>query len=394
MSRVEANPYVERARRLSSGLSEFARETDATKAFPKRSVDLIRDAALLGWFIREEDGGVSGSIADFCRITAHLGEGCTSTALIYAMHCQQAALLRRHGGDALRPQARSVAEGALMASVTTEREKGGDLLTVQTPLVWTDSEVLVERDAPVVSYGRHADLLLVTMRRSAQHPPTEVALVLLDPREAGIDGNGAWDAMGMRGTCSAGLRISQRVPSNRVFPEPFHGMALTTMIPIGHLGWASAWMGAARGAMRRLLTELRLQRRGLTSELFLHRVGELRLALDLVEALIADVARDVDLAWSGDTRERFKDAALNIRVNSVKVAAARLTFQVVNSLVEMAGLAHGYREGSMTGLERVFRDLRSATLMFHDDRLLQANGRLTLIDTLTGGELSLTGSRD
>jgi hypothetical protein len=31
-------------------------------------------------------------------------------------------------------------------------------------------------------------------------------------------------------------------------------------------------------------------------------------------------------------------------------------------------------------IERVFRDLRSATLMYHNDRLLGANGKLILVE--------------
>jgi acyl-CoA dehydrogenase len=43
-------------------------------------------------------------------------------------------------------------------------------------------------------------------------------------------------------------------------------------------------------------------------------------------------------------------------------------------------LAQGYMKNTALDLERVFRDLRSATLMYHNDRLLGANGKLILVE--------------
>jgi hypothetical protein len=53
---------------------------------------------------------------------------------------------------------------------------------------------------------------------------------------------------------------------------------------------------------------------------------------------------------------------------------------VVDGLMEVAGLATGYRRTPESPLERIFRDLRSASLMYSNDRLLLASGRLGLLD--------------
>jgi acyl-CoA dehydrogenase len=52
----------------------------------------------------------------------------------------------------------------------------------------------------------------------------------------------------------------------------------------------------------------------------------------------------------------------------------------VDGLLEVAGLFTGYKRDSAIPLERIFRDLRSASLNFANDRLLTMNGALTLLD--------------
>ena len=56
-----------------------------------------------------------------------------------------------------------------------------------------------------------------------------------------------------------------------------------------------------------------------------------------------------------------------------------MAFDVIDGLMELRGFP-GYTRADKGGLERVFRDLRSAALMFSNDRLLQANGRLMLVE--------------
>jgi acyl-CoA dehydrogenase len=371
----------------------FAVEVDRAGRFPSESLGALRNAGLLGWFVPESLGGREGGLLDFCRACALIGEGCTSTALIWAMHCQQTAVLARHALPAHADSLRRIGAGALIASVTTEPGKGGDLLSAVAPLRYAGQLVLVDRSAPVVSYGEEADFFLITMRRDEQAPTNDVALVLLERGHASVEVRGAWEAMGMRGTRSVPMNFSARVPRANVLTGHFPTMALQTMIPVGHLGWASSWFGAARGAMQRLVDYARRPRSrlrvGLSSELFIARLAEQRMRLDLLESLIASTAENIAAHWrAGSAADVYESPELKIRINNVKLASAKLTFAVVTDLVEMAGLADGYLAGGETGIERVFRDLRSASLMFHDDRLLAANGRLTLIDRRATGPLS------
>jgi acyl-CoA dehydrogenase len=57
-----------------------------------------------------------------------------------------------------------------------------------------------------------------------------------------------------------------------------------------------------------------------------------------------------------------------------------LSFSFLDRIVEISGLNLGYSRASELGIERTFRDLRSASLMFANDRLLETNGKLILTE--------------
>jgi acyl-CoA dehydrogenase len=108
------------------------------------------------------------------------------------------------------------------------------------------------------------------------------------------------------------------------------------------------------------------------------RVAQVRIDLELVSAYLNRVVAEVSAARA---EGRPVDAeGIQIHLNTLKVAAARLTFQAVDRLVQLAGLSVGYLKDSPIPLERHFRDLRSASLNNADDRLLTATGALTLLD--------------
>ena len=194
------------------------------------------------------------------------------------------------------------------------------------------------------------------MRRSPEATPAEIVLVYAEGDELTRTVADGWYAMGMRGTSSVPMHIAGRVPADRLIdPEGgFRQVAVTAMIPAGHMMWTACWLGAAKAAYRQLMHILRTPdlRSGypLKSDLYAERVARVRLDIDLVEALL------------------------------LRVAAERL-FAAVDAIVQLAGLGFGYRVQTETSIERIFRDLRSASLMFANDRLLITNGKLAQLDT-------------
>jgi acyl-CoA dehydrogenase len=75
----------------------------------------------------------------------------------------------------------------------------------------------------------------------------------------------------------------------------------------------------------------------------------------------------------------LRPAATQIHLNTLKVAAAELSYDVANQLIELGGFELGYTRGAGR-LEQLLRDLRSASINYSNDRLLSATGRLMFLD--------------
>ncbi|NEE17806.1 acyl-CoA/acyl-ACP dehydrogenase, partial [Streptomyces sp. SID7499] len=71
-------------------------------AFPRESVEALREAGLFGLLVPTEHGGMGGDLGDLVDVAVLLAGGCLSTAMIWAMHCQQVDAVARHAGERLR----------------------------------------------------------------------------------------------------------------------------------------------------------------------------------------------------------------------------------------------------------------------------------------------------
>jgi acyl-CoA dehydrogenase len=371
------------ARRVAQEVARrYASSVDSDDRFPTEAIEALRDAGLLALLVPQVAGGMGARFSDACEVAMTLGRECVSTALIWAMHSQQIAIIADHALDQWHDTLADVAaRGALVASATTEPEKGGSLLLARAALQLEGDRVRVDRPSPVVSYGGEADYYLVTMRRGAAHPETDVCFVLLSEGDGRVTGD--WKAMGMRGTRSVSMRFEAEVREDRVLKKDFRQIVISTAIPAAHLAWTSAWYGAARGALDRFVALLRddaRERRRFASDLFCSRLAEARLSLDLLESLLRGLIRRYE-SMRGEPAPpcAYEDPEWTIALNGLKVAGSRISYATVDLLIEAAGLTRGYLRDETLGLERVFRDLRSASLMVNNDHLLQMNAKQMLM---------------
>ncbi|ANS70544.1 acyl-CoA dehydrogenase type 2 [Streptomyces lincolnensis] len=377
-------PPVSLGERLSpvrSVVREHAAATDREASFPEAALKALRRSGLLGLLVPKEYGGLGGTTTDLIDVVGELARECLSVAMIYVMHCQQAAVLVEHADDALRAALLPrVADGTLyLGSVTTDPGNRGRLLSVSSGLRGDDTTLHVDRDAPVVTGGTHADGFLISMRALGASSPESLTLVYADREQLRITVTGDWNPLGMRATHSVPMRLTGDVPARQTVGRPggFRDIALATMAPLAHLGWAACWLGAADGALARVVRHLRTQRDrvDLHSDLLLHRLSRVRQRLDTVHALI----RHATQALPGERRD-LTSAPVQLLLNTVKLTASEQCPAAVDELVQLMGMFHGYLRDSPLALERTLRDLRSAPLNYSNDRLHAADGALVLMD--------------
>ncbi|MCU0650488.1 MAG: acyl-CoA dehydrogenase family protein, partial [Gemmatimonadaceae bacterium] len=112
---------VERIAREIAAVHADAVDRDAR--FPAEAFDALRKAGALGALVPVELGGPGASLEEVVAHCTTLGRVCASTAMIYAMHQIEVAVLVRHAVDqpVLRAYLRDLVEQQwLIASATSE----------------------------------------------------------------------------------------------------------------------------------------------------------------------------------------------------------------------------------------------------------------------------------
>jgi len=355
-----------------------AAANDAAAAFPLTALREMRTSGLLGCLVPAQFGGEGLTVREMAAAAYRLGRVDTSTAMVFAMHCQQSAAIVEHASPRLRRELlpRLAAGELYLASVTTEQRTGGHLLTGSTAAEQSGDRLHIDRFAPVCTGGAVADGFLVSMLSPTATSDTQTTLVYAARDQLVVEPMGAWNPVGMRATSSGPLRLSGSVPLWQVVGADggFRDIAVNTFAPVGHIGWAACWLGCADGALSGVVKHLR-KRGSALGELDRHRLSRLRLRSDSVHCMLRTA---VDLYLGGPDVHATVPGRLV--VDGLKVFCSEQALAMVEELMDLIGMRLGYMADSPIGLERAWRDLRSASLNYSNDRLAQADGALALLD--------------
>jgi acyl-CoA dehydrogenase len=359
-------------------IAPAAAAVDRDARFPAEAFDALKAEHLLSAYVPAELGGMGLTVAQVARLCEALGQYCASTGMIFAMHQIQAACIVHHGLGTpfFRDYAREmVTRQTLLASATTELGIGGDVRSSLCAAKVVDDHFILEKQAPVISYGEMADAILVTCRRSEDAGRHDQALVLVRKEDCLLRRLSEWDTLGFRGTCSPGFELKSIGRAEQIFPAPYAEIHARTQHPVAHLLWSSLWVGMAGDALNRARTAVKAEARknpGVTP-ISATRLAEADLVLGTmrcsVEAtmaayqrLLADPGSEASLAFS-------------IGVNNLKLTCSQQVIEVVLKAMLICGIA-GYRNDSKLTLGRQLRDATGAALMVNNDRILGQNATM------------------
>jgi acyl-CoA dehydrogenase len=345
---------------------------DRNARFPQEGIAAARSQRLLGIMVPHDLGGEGASVSDIIDVCYMLGRACSATAMVYAMHQTKIACLVRHGrGSAWHERLlrRVATDQLLLASSTTEGQAGGDVRKSAAAVERTGTRIALERSATVISYGEHADGIVTTARRSSEAAGSDQVLVAFLKSDYSLDRIVNWDALGMRGTCSAGFTLKATGTNEQVLPDAYEKIHPQTMMPVAHLAWSGAWTGIAAGAVERARLFVRNAARKADGQLppGAAHLTRANASLRTLRGLVASAAR------------RFEDASLDERalesvdfqtaMNLLKVNASELAIATVMSALQATGLS-GYRNDSEFSIGRHLRDVLSSPIMINNDRIL------------------------
>lgn len=357
--------------------AEHAEDVDAQGRFPIESITALRANRLLSCSVPADAGGLGLSLAEMGRIARTLGSRCSSTAGIFAMHHGQLATVARHGvSDRLRDLvADCVANELLIASSTTEAATGGDPLTSRCAVQRDGDEFTLYKEAPVISYAEHADAILVTTRPDEDAPPHQQVLVVCRKAGLQLEQTSNWDALGMRGTCSPGYRLTAHGHVDDILLDDYSQMSAGTTVPVTHVLWASVWLGIADAAVARAKLVVRRAARkdpGIVTLAAL-RLAELLLQHQQCAAMVNQAAAEYD-RHEGNW-EQLSSMGFSLMMNNLKIAASNAVTAIVVGALQICGIA-GYLNNGNLSLGRQIRDALSASVMVNNDRYLATNAEI------------------
>ena len=360
-----------------------AAQVDRESRFPCEAIAALREARLMSALVPVRFGGLGCSIVQIAEICDVLGQHCANAAMVYAMHQIQVAVLARHAGSSAffeRLLGDLVERQLLLASATSEVEVGGDVRRSICAVEQRDDEIFLRKQAPVISYGEHADAILVTARRHPDAAAGDQVLVVAptDASRTTLTRTSGWDALGLRGTCSSGYVLETRVPASQILADGYDDISAQTMLPVSHVLWSSLWLGLATDAVNRARAFVRdaAKRKPGTMPPGATRLAEVVGVLQTMRAGVTDAANAFDAIF--DDRDALSSMGFALRMNGLKVQSATLAVQIVSQAMSICGIA-GYKTDTKYSVERHLRDAYSAGLQINNDRVLGASASMLLV---------------
>jgi acyl-CoA dehydrogenase len=373
-----------RARASAEVASAHVVAVDAEARFPSEAFAELRKQRLLGIQVPQSLDGEGATIAEIADVCYILGQSCSSTALIYAMHqIKMACIVRHFKSNAAHERIlrRIAAEQLLMASSTTEGQAGGNVRSSEAAVEHDGEQITLERKATVISYAVEADGIVTTARRAADAQGNDQVLLVLLKSDYTLERLQVWDTLGMRGTHSEGFTLRARAAAGQILPEPYEKIHAQTMVPFAHLLWGSVWAGIAAAAAAKAQAFVRhvvRQSNGQTppgAAHFTQAVSTLR----TLRGVLATSLRSYEAIMTDE--KAISSLEFQAMITLTKVQVSELAVTTVLTALRACGLA-GYRNDTEFTIGRLLRDVLSAPIMISNDRILSNLATTSLMTPL------------
>ena len=360
-----------------------AADVDTHCRFPIEAITALKAAGVFAASIPIEYGGVTADPVELARGCWILGQYCSATASIVAMHHTQILSVVHHAKDNPQLQAylrRVASENRLIASATSEVGPGGDMRSSSCAVVVEGDTYTLTKKATTVSYGSYADDLMITARKNVHAASSDQVLVIAEKGQFELQDQGVWDTLGMRGTCSPPATVVANGAAWQVIGTPFADIASYTMVPTSHIFWSAWWFGLATDAVSKARELFRAKGRsnpGVTP-MGAHRVADLDAELQKMEYEVFGLAREYAEALASNNTQKLASLSFSLRINTLKLNSSRAVVAIVSEALSVCGI-QAYKNNGSFSLGRHLRDAHSSVMMVHNDRIQLTNASLLLV---------------
>ncbi|MBF5006136.1 acyl-CoA dehydrogenase family protein [Diaphorobacter caeni] len=335
-----------------------AAQTDSEAVYPRRSLNALADAGLLGLISAKEVGGMGCGLREAVQVVERIAQDCPCTAMVLTMHYCGVALIEPFAADDVR---RAIAEGRHVTTLAVS--ESGSRSHIWAPTGTADAQgevgadaVLLNAHKSMITSAGEADSY-VWISRASQGEGN--MLWLVDSRLPGLTVPSAFDGMGLRGNASSPIAAKDvKVFRRDMLGADGQGEAVKGhyLMPYFPTLIATTSVGLMKGVLRRAVQHVaatRFAESGSSlADLPTIRAYLAKAQLQADQAqLLRDDAVNAVLAQRGDVRTRLLQC---------KAAAAEAALGVTDTAMRVCGGA-AFRK--VLGIERLFRDARAASVM-------------------------------
>ncbi len=328
-----------------------ATEVDIGRAFPRRSLEALKKAGMMGAISAVEAGGLGLGFSAAAAIIRRVAQECGSTAMVLCMHYCGVAVLEAYGPMEVR---RAAAAGDHLSTLAFSEE--GSRSHFWAPLSTARAEggeVILDARKSWITSASAATAYVWSSQPLAAPGLSTIWLVPADT--PGLTVQGEFDGLGLRGNDSAPVSArGARVPAAAMLGEDGKGfdIMIGTVLPVFNLLSAACAVGLMEAAVRRTAEHAAAVRHsdtgGRLADLPTIRnyIARMRVKADMARTLLDDTAQALECGRA-DTM---------LRVLECKAAAD----EVLSLAMRVCGGAAFRKE---VGVERYFRDARAASVM-------------------------------
>jgi alkylation response protein AidB-like acyl-CoA dehydrogenase len=366
---------VERAARVTrERIAPRAAAIDREARNPVESWRDLWNEGLLAVAVPAAHGGLGADMPTYIAVIRTIAQGCASTAMTVHMHSTVMRFIEALATDAQQRHwyAEVVQHGRLFGSW------GSEPAVSLSRTFLMETVVRAEDDALVVNGVKHfctmalgASQYMVWCAVDGEGDMGKALLQVIVPADApGITTDGKWDTLGMRGTYSPSVTLTNvRVPADAGLGRP-GGALQVGVVESFALGYAAVYVGIAESALdfavdyaRKRIVKPDNVPVAMDPTVQRH-IGRLRVKLDAARLVLEQSAE----GWaSADVVER------GLLANRAKVLATEAGIDVTENVIQVVGGRGAYRDFPA---ERALRDLRTSTLMPPTvDRMLETIGK-------------------
>lgn len=352
-------------------LAAEAAAVDRDAVWPRRSLQAVADAGLLGLHVPTRLGGLDEGMVALAVVTEALARECPSTALCFGMHSVATAVLAAkatplHEERYLVP----IARGRHFTSLAlSEAGTGLHFYWPQTHLVHEGDHYLVNGTKQFVTSAGFADSYVVTT--SSAHPASgeagEFSALVVDVHTPGVVWEGEWRGLGMRGNASKALRLTDvRLPVSQLLGREGEEVwyVFEVVAPYFLMAMSAVYLGIAASALDLAVADARSREHTHTGQTLAaepvvqYRMADLWLRHQQARQLVYETARLADIG----------DPSTLPMLLASKTAAATAAVDIANGALDLGG-GRAYRDNGR--LAQALRDARAGHVMAPTTDLLK-----------------------